>query len=40
MKDYINIEKHDISDLPNGVTISTMCASGNEEPNYILVIFR
>lgn len=28
MKDYINIEKHDISDLPNGVTISTMCASG------------
>ena len=28
MEDYINIKKHDISELPNGVTISTMCASG------------
>ncbi len=26
--DYINIKKHDISNLPSGVSISTMCASG------------
>lgn len=28
MNDYINLEKHDISNLPSGVTVSTMCASG------------
>ena len=28
MIDYIDIKKHDISDLPSGVSISTMCASG------------
>jgi len=28
MNDYINLEKHDISNLPPGVTVSTMCASG------------
>ena len=28
MIDYINIKKLDITNLPEGVTISTMCASG------------
>ena len=25
--DYINVKKHLITDLPDGVTVSTMCAS-------------
>ena len=25
--DYINVKKHLITDLPEGVTVSTMCAS-------------
>ena len=41
MQDYINIEKHDISNLPSGVTISTMCASGKLGTKlYISNIFK
>ena len=28
-KDYINIDKYKIKNLPEGVSISTMCATGN-----------
>merc|ERR1711871_1493903 len=28
-KDYINIKKHEIKNLPDDISISTMCATGN-----------